>query len=478
MRIDHSLAISIFCTALIMSCSKNDVIQPVSDTPDTNTESSNCKYLVGEVSRETRSIDELSEQVTASLGMLMANNTHSYFEETFKSPEIVDLFKNPFNGAVWQWQKHVFLYKTKDLAGNTITLEGNMAFIADTTHKERIKLESVSLYHPILVLSEEWYESYNDIIASTRPIYKALFVSYKPEGIGYSCGRRILSSESTIHARQAIDCELAALELLEELGYSMSDDYYTESMGISNGSSFSLATQKLVENSEPQEIRDRIRLKATYCGEGTMNYGDMFMTISSTLDREFDNLLDQLPALCSITFINGEYYSHPELFEGIELSDYFSDAFNNLKVDNNGISMSANDYISLGYYYSSDSIFENSGIITLRQILSPACLKSDDTIDESSDLIKRLTSAFSLDELSHGWQPQTPLRIIHSTKDDLIPYPTVAYNVRELRTNPDGKINKNVIFETMPGMDHMEAVLVLILKDLILKKHPCPLDHH
>lgn len=475
MRINHSLAISIFCTALIMSCSKSDVIQPVSDTPDTNTESSNCKYLAGEVSRETRSIDELSEQVTASLGMLMANNTHSYFEETFKAPEIVDLFKNPFNGAAWQWQKHSFLYNTSDIKGNPIILEGCMSFIADTTHQERFNLESVNLYHPALLLNETWFNFFNYILSAVRPIYNTLFVSYKPEGIGYASERLLTPPESSLHARQAIDCELAALELLEQLGYEMADGYYTENMGMSNGSSFALATQKILENSEPQEIRDRIRLNATYCGEGTMNYSDMFISINSSLDREFDNLLDQIPGLCSIIFINCEYYSHPELFEGIDVSDYFSDEFNNLTVEKDGKRISANDYICTGHYAIKDSIFEKSGILTIRQILSPACLGKDGSLDVSSDLIKRLLKAFSLDDLSHGWQPQTPLYIIHSTKDDYIPYVTVKDNVRTLRINPEGTINENIHFETIFGKDHMEAVLGLILRDLILKKHPCPL---
>lgn len=93
-------------------------------------------------------------------------------------------------------------------------------------------------------------------------------------------------------------------------------------------------------------------------------------------------------------------------------------------------------------------------------------------LDENNNAVKALLNALNNDSpiiRGETWSSVTPLRMVHSTGDEFLPY-SDALEVYDNLSNHSN--NKNVTFNTIYGLGHAESSLVLLLRDCCLKKYP------
>lgn len=467
-RYHHILAVILL---LATACERQEFpMQAVQD----DSSNSPAPLLVSEVGCMTRSVKDWSDAALAAMYDLPGKNGDLLGD--YKPADIINIGRSLFGQAYWQWQQHTFLYRTVDAFGKPIVLSGQMSFFADTTRQERSRIRTVSLYHlPYSVVVEDMLMT-NSAVSLVRPIYGAMVVMPHGQGACYDRNNYRPHTESLLFARQDIDCELAAMELLEQLGYKLSDDYYTENMGISNGGTVAIAVQKLLETTEPREVTDRIRLRATYSGEGAMDYGSNLTDLIKVAVTKPDDF-HHSPICITLSFINSLFRSHPDEFAGCVPADYFCDEFNAMTMECDGKPCSLFDAFNKGCY-SADSLFEAFSITSIHQVLSKELFDSQDCLDLTHPLVKRLINAFSYNDLNGGWTPKTPIRLVHCINDSYIPYETVRESFDKLHTLPDGSFNDNVSMKTIAHLEHVYAGIFLMLRDIVLKPHPCPVDNH
>ena len=402
-----------------------------------------------------------------------------------------DLKSSAFCCSDWKIKTYRIVYRTVDGNGDEILLSGDIGFIGDDSGKVQRELSTVTLFHTMLNLDDNDENllnttmAYRDPLIACRSFYNALVVYPHYQGAGVDKGKHPFSmSAPLLKARQAIDCELAALEFLKTLdNVEMAEDYYTENIGVSNGAISSLATQYLLENdSEMREKADIIRLNGTYVGEACYHNTDLFVSLISKAEEEETSLLGGLfdfslvektmPYMVMATAL-GVFDAYPTIFKsrGVDsVEDMFSPKFLNLKVDYKGTEMRFLDYYKSGNMDTAfDTTMGDNGI-TPRIVLHPEMfLISGDLNWEDRKLQAILTALDESEVLCDGWDPASPLLIRHSMSDDFLSYDEAYEVYRNLSV--DGA-NKNVEIKPVYVLDHITSALYEFVTDVLFTKHP------
>lgn len=402
-----------------------------------------------------------------------------------------DLKSSAFCCSDWKIKTYRIVYRTVDGNGDEILLSGDIGFIGDDSGKVQRELSTVTLFHTMLNLDDNDENLlnttmvYRDPLIACRSFYNALVVYPHYQGAGVDKGKHPFSmSAPLLKARQAIDCELAALEFLKTLdNVEMAEDYYTENIGVSNGAISSLATQYLLENDpEMREKADIIRLNGTYVGEAAYHYTNLFTSIVSKIEEEETSLLGGLfdfslverakPYMVMAATLSS-FDAYPDIFKdkGVgSAEELFSPKFLNLKVDYKGTEMSFLDYYKSGNMdMTFDTTMGDNGI-TPRIVLHPEMfLISGDLNWEDRKLQAILTALDENEVLCDGWDPASPLLIRHSMSDDFLSYDE-AYEVYS-NLSVDGA-NKNVEIKPVYLLDHITSALYEFVTDVLFTKHP------
>jgi len=367
-----------------------------------------------------------------------------------------------------------------------VTLTGDVSFIADASGRSSTrKLESVSLYHTIYNTSTEDSQIVEPMIMPARAAYNALVVFPFFQGTFSDKGKHVVApSEPVIKAVQALDCEMAAFELIESLdGVYMKPDYYTENIGISNGGGSALAVQYLLENNilyhfyDVRYVRnyaDKIRLKSTYIGEGNCSTKEMFPLLLSNFHSGVLSFFDinLLAPVGYITSVVGAYKTWQDLFGNIELEDFFSDDF--LKDSNNYLQKYLDGTISLMFTAVQDDTYD----LKTSEIVNPDMLDGDEingyTFKTDNDKYIALMNALSKNDcILSGWTPKANIMFAHCITDEFLYYEDAVKLYSNLSNNGSAD---NVFFKSIYGFDHFTSSSVLFFVDAILKKHPCPIN--
>ncbi len=387
------------------------------------------------------------------------------------------------------------VYKTKDNRGQEIQLSGDVSFLANPILPHVRILESVSLFHSAFFTDESKSTEYEQYAFPGRSIHNALVVYPHYQGVyegrkpEYVEGHPVTVAELLLKARQSIDCELAAIELIDRLeGVALMPHYYTENIGLSCGAGTALATQYLLENDTQLKSVNRksIRLTGTYCCEGCYSYSGLLSKLMEVMPydeslEEFTSMEDFKPA-CLITVIVGAYDTWKglkdqdgnEFFAGVDdVREYFSPEFlnsDNLYEDDGRQITDIIGYFRSGMLNAHSRIFKRAGFLSSTMI-NPELLNSNHEIDTANPKIKTLLDALAQnDKILSGWNPTARLCISHSINDEFVPYSQALGVYKSLSK---GGINRNVILQTVPGLNHTEGNQYYGIKDIIIKKHPC-----
>lgn len=384
-------------------------------------------------------------------------------------------------------------YNTKDNRGNDIVLSGDVCFMRNPFSDGLRTIESVSLFHQAFTTSEDNNTDYEEYAFPGRSVHNALVVypHYQGSYAGKDMeGCPVTIAELVLKARQAIDCELAALEFIEGLdGVRMACNYYTENMGISCGAGAALATQYLLENVEEWKIlnRSRIRLLSTYCCEGCYSYGDLLWCLTKFYeDYKPDDLSDitsmeDFKPAALIAVLVGAYDTWKgipdengrDYFEGIDdVREYFSPEFlaMPLKEKNGRPVPDVIEYFRSGELGHHSRMFKMAGIKAI-DMLNPELIGEDGQINRDDPRMAAMLRVLAKNDIiKDGWYPKAKLCIAHSTADEFIPYTQAVDVYNNLSVYG---LNRNVTLKLIPELEHTNANIFYAIVDIVLSKHPC-----
>lgn len=316
--------------------------------------------------------------------------------------------------------KYDFLYRSTDENGSPVILSGSAILPTATDPSvKKHELDAVTLFSCIT----EGGITVDGTPVQARAVFNQMVVTPDFQGYGSSewYSRRVPYAYGVL-AQQAVDCELAALELLEKTGARMKKGYVTYNMGVSDESAVAMAVQKLVEGSSNAALKKSINLGSTYCCAG--NY-DLTGLMSSMLAGGVDKLW-RVPKLVGSVFL-----TNPDLFEGYRIEDLFSERFNSVRYAEGGSAYSLLDIIFRHSISDSrlDEIFYSYDFKDAEDILNPDLLY-DGYFDPFNPLAVALVDALARGDVYNGWKPGKALMLEHGTADAVADYET-SYNCYE-----------------------------------------------
>lgn len=372
-------------------------------------------------------------------------------------------------------------YWSKDNRGNDILLNGDVAFLQNPFNKGCRYLESVSLFHTALFTSSNRATNYEGSLIPMRAIHNALVVHPLYQGVEIDKGKNdIAISEQLLKARQAIDCERAALEFIRQKeGVEMMPGYYTDNISLSVGSGSALATHYLLEqDKEYSKVnREEIHLSGSCLCEGCYSFRSILSVfITSKYDTDGEN---HVGPYCLIAAIVGAYDCWKGIdkgdgscfFDGYEVEDFFSEKFLSTEAQDSQGNLQGKNLIE--YYRAGDmnhfKEWKYEGLNPLN-MLSPEIYAADGSIDENNPKSIALLEALGQNDIvTSGWSPKADLCFCHSLDDELIPYSHVFGIYRNLSCNG---FNRNVKMKTAIGVGHDDGNILFVATRYLLRKHP------
>lgn len=449
--------------------------------------------LVSASLSSTRTVDEAVqnalENVEQTSGTMIADSVVTN----------IRLLRKRFTGKEWQMQVYRIKYNTVDIDGNPIQLNGDVGFINETSGKCKRTLDAISLFQTAFNTEELTTTLYEVMVLPVRVLYNQVVVYPFYQGIGIDRGvHPVTISEPMLKARQSIDCELAALELLDQLNVGLDENYYTANFGISNGGATTLAVQYLLESdAEYKKINeDVIRLAGTYCGEGCYSFRKLIPILTAPEKKpEFSLLPDYMSIIKSMAYIacligsydtwNGRngHYRHVS-----SVDDYFSEDFlkiqrpywieplNILQLRFSELSRPEPDgYMGFienfrkGYLSMGDEMIFN-GELKISDMINPELLDENGIVNMAHPYLADVQEAFAENDVFlSGWNPLTPLCLAHSESDDFVDIGQVREVYAALSNNG---CNRNVKMPTVKGLNHLFGTLFFLVKDILAKEQP------
>jgi len=350
-------------------------------------------------------------------------------------------------------------------------LYGDVSFLVNTASDENRTLESVTLYHTFYNTSSRDVE-YGEEIANLRAIYNALVVFPLYQGGFYDPNYEfednkfvVAPMEYIYKAKQAIDCEIAALEFIEKLeNVQMAEDYYTEVVGISNGGGPALATQYLLESGQDKDYSakaEKINLYTTYVGEGNCYTKPLFNLLlseykssSSILVGDID--MNSLASVAYVSAVAGSYKTwmkHDSKVRGKYFTEQGKALYDEYVANESSLMEKA---------------FEGEGLPLIKDVVNPDLYEGSSF--KECDEINALYETFAKNEaIISGWTPKSYLKIAHSYADEFLLYDT---NYKIWKDLSNSGWNCKVKLETIYGLGHLDASMFFMFTDVILKKHP------
>ena len=411
----------------------------------------------------------------------------------------IHLLRERFSGTEWQMQVYRIKYNTVDIDGNTIQLNGDVGFINETSGKSRRILDAITLFQTAFNTEELTTTLYEVMVMPFRALYNHVVVYPFYQGIGIDRGvHPVTISEPLLKARQSIDCELAAMELLDLLNVELDENYYTANMGISNGGATTLAVQYLLENDPEYKKKneDVIRLGGTYSGEGCYSFKKLIPILTAPEKEPKSSLLpDYFSMIKSMAYIaclvgsydtwngrNGHYQNvssvdkfFSEDFLKIQ-RPYWIEPLNIIQLRFPELGRPEPDgfmgfienfrkgFLSLG----DEMIFK--GELKISDMINPELLDENGIVNMAHPYLVDVQEALAENDVFlSGWKPSTPLCLAHSESDDFVDIEQVREVYATLGSNG---FNRNVKMPTIKGLDHLTGTFFFLIKDILAKEKP------
>jgi len=238
-------------------------------------------------------------------------------------------------------------------------------------------------------------------------------------GCGITEGKNLPYISLNYHGRCATECALAALQIVQDAGIELADDFYTWNTGYSQGGGYALAVHKYIETSLPDSLARRINLKWSLCGGGVYCPSEFYKTAI------LNGNLGTTPAVF-LESLRGILFVHKDYFVDQTPRDFLSDKAIALGLDS----------LLLTYDDGLWDLVNRMGETNLGN--NPTNYFCPVILDTASNQFKNLMTVFDLDDCSRGWHPRSPIVFYHSPKDNCVPYQQ-AINAQQNLTDSGGK---------------------------------------
>lgn len=327
-------------------------------------------------------------------------------------------------------------YTSYDSQKNKVTLSARVYYpMGWKSDKEKIINYIFLACHPTVTSNLETptgAEPVDGQVANLTGIFLESAVVIFPDYCGYGVSSH-LQHPYLIHdvtARNCIDAVMAALEYIDDnTKWNYKRNAQTHILGYSQGGATALACTKYLESDAcPTEVKEKINLYETACGDGPysavatvkqyLEWGDP-NSYNGGADLEYSCVLPLIVAAAKEAYGDG-------CMRTVEVKDYFTDEF---------LSSGILDLIKTKGA-STDVLAKAIGSVMKRQ--RPVDVFSENIIDKKtgkfkiySKEYKCLMRALELGDLTIGWEPKHPIYVYHFQCDKVVPYANKVELFRE-----------------------------------------------
>ena len=244
---------------------------------------------------------------------------------------------------------------------------------------------------------------------------RAVYVGADYQGIGLSKELDQPYFNTTLIARQSIDCLKTALTVLRDRGMALRKDFVTYNFGYSLGGAVSLGVARDIE-ADPG-LQDIVHLKKSFCGGGPYDQTALFRKYLSAPDEPLEYPIEFLAGIKSIL------YSSPSFAERFSEQDLLSD-----RLYRSGISqlLETKEYTAPQL----NRMLLDVGYGTLGSMVSA------DLTDTGSAMHEALLQELGKLDLTTGWSPRIPVLFYHSRSDMTVPVECLESVIAHSPDNP------------------------------------------
>lgn len=257
-------------------------------------------------------------------------------------------------------------------------------------------------------------------------------------GYGLSAYRQHPYLVQGVTARNVVDGYLAALDLIKKndtdnIGgsWQLSDKFYTNLMGYSQGGSVALSTLRYLESGQVSKSDlNRINLREVYCGDGPyspVSTVNQYVEWANMDEEKYHNLA--YPCVLPLIVQAAKDAYDNGCMRTVKVKDYFSPEFIATGI--------LDDITSKAVTVDQlNSKAAGHGIFTLDQVMSDKVVKKNaetgriEVLTDGKEL-KCLMRALEYNDLTKGWTPYHPVLFMHLDGDLVVPY----CNMQEVKKN-------------------------------------------
>ena len=319
-------------------------------------------------------------------------------------------------------------YSSIDGKGNPITLSGKLTL--PQVVGEYITIEDIILHcHATNIDMTGGGVS----PATFKEMGAYSFAVIDPDYIGFGVTSKMPQTYlcQKLIARQCVDMELAALQYMKQEGIKIKNGYGTYVLGYSQGGGNALAVGRHLQETEHGKTANKeVNVKGLYCGAGPYSpIGTFEHWLKS------DSLC--LTAVLSMV-IKGQQEGHSDIMRGIELTNYFSDAYLasgipqafDTNVMNNVAELLLGDSKLTNIRYPEPATVTAYEACMGLPWMQFSKIMSPEFADPNSHIRTALLQCLVMERVD-DWIPKMPVEIYTAPRDNVIPVVANAYPVYE-----------------------------------------------
>lgn len=358
--------------------------------------------------------------------------------------------------------RYNFTYRSLDTDGQPCIFSGSLVLPNSDNPEYRCRLDAVTLYHSFYISKYDCATG-SGVPAMARAIFNQAVVSSDFQGMGVDEGTHhhpFLEYFSL--ARQSIDCEMAALELMGRLNVRLPERFPTYNMAISKGAPVVIAAHKLVQESEDEDIKKSIRIASSYACAGPCDLVGLLKAYGTDIDLVNIWMISMM--------VLSVYYSHPEEFPGVDILDFFSENYRNAIIPVGGVNCFVHEYVDLMVsnqnFITADAL-DAVGIHRAQDMLNPRFFNEDESYNMNDPLVATFFRLLGDCNPCTGWIPKSTVLMETGRNDRFIVY-DVANNCYLTLRGGLPIPNPLVRMNTWQDLDHGNMSIVGMVKIMAL----------
>ncbi len=357
----------------------------------------------------------------------------------------------------YKFVKQCFTYRSVRSNGDSATFSGAVMY-PSPLYGGRHKVDGLCFIHQYANMDNNNTLSNAFDLYNLRVMFNQALIFSDTEGFGADYGSYVPYFDGYAKGRQNVDAAIAAAQFLKGKGISVSENGYTENVGVSLGANAAFGTQKYFESAEcPKWVGEEVLHDfRTFAGNGPTSISRVFDHYCET---DFLYFTFIVPMMVSTMYAGDpsidDYYSYLDFFD-----EHANDKTirNSARVKKGELDVFFETLLPFTSLFSYLRDYKNS----MKSLMNSSLYTEDGTLNREKKQVQLLYNSLKKVEISDGWAPEHPIVMVHSTDDSLIPYYTSYDSYLDFVEN-DG----NVVFIPTSG-DHLESsVLSMIYASII-----------